>query len=69
MRRMSRTLAGWDLRLVGSLTLAAAWLVVLASFAYEAASDTPPLKTVGAAVLLLGIAITGILYAWRQPGR
>ena len=61
-------LGRWDMRMVASVTLGAAWLVVLASFAYEAASATPPLKAVGAAVLLLGIAITGILYAWREPG-
>ena len=68
MRRYSRVLARWDLRLVGSLTLAGAWLVVLASFVYDAASATPPPETIVAAVVLLGIAITGILYAWREPG-
>jgi len=68
MRSFSRTLAGWDLRLVAATTLAAGWLIVLAAFAYGAVSASPSLKTLGAAVLLLGIAATGFLYAWREPG-
>jgi len=69
MRPFSRTLARWDLRLIGASTLAAGWLVIVAAFLYSAtgapAAAAP--KSIGAAVLLTGIALTGILYAWREP--
>jgi len=68
MRSFSRTLAQWNLRLVASTTLSAAWLVILAAFAYAATSKTPPAYTIAAAVVLIGIAGTGFLYAWREPG-
>jgi hypothetical protein len=68
MRSFSRTVAGWDLRLVAAATLAVGWAAVLAAFAYGAASASPSPKTLGAAALLLGIAATGFLYAWREPG-
>ena len=68
MRSFSRTLARWNLRLVAAITLAAAWLFILAAFAYSAATTTPPASTIAAAAVLLGIAGTGFMYAWREPG-
>jgi hypothetical protein len=68
MVQFSRALRRWSLFRVGGATIAVAWLVVLAAFAYGATSTTPDLKTAGAAVFALGIAAACILYAWREPG-
>lgn len=53
---------------MAAATLAASWMIVLLGFAFAATSASPPLKTAGAAILLLGIGAAGILYAWREPG-
>ncbi len=53
---------------VAGATLASAWLVVLVAFAYGATSVQPDYKSIGAAVLALGVAAACFLYAWREPG-
>jgi len=53
---------------VAGATLALAWLIVLVAFAYGATSVQPDYKSIGAAVLALGVAAACFLYAWREPG-
>jgi hypothetical protein len=45
--------------------LAAPWLVVLAAYAYSLTSVQPTPGGLAAAAALVGIAGTGLLYAWR----
>jgi len=53
---------------VAGATLALAWLIVLVAFAYGSTSVQPDYKSIGAAVLALGVAAACFLYAWREPG-
>jgi hypothetical protein len=53
-------------RLAGG-TIALAWLIILAAFAYAATGVQPDYKSIGAAVFALGIAAACFLYAVREP--
>jgi ABC-type molybdate transport system substrate-binding protein len=69
MRTLSRALARWELMRVATATLAVVWLVLFAAFGYAATSASPDTDTLIAAAAALIIALTAILYAWREPGR
>jgi hypothetical protein len=53
---------------VAAGAVAAAWLLLLAAFAFAATTVRPDLASVLAAVAVLAIAAGSILYAWREPG-
>jgi hypothetical protein len=69
MRTLSRALARWDLMRVAVITLVLAWLLLFGALGYAATSAPPDTDTLVAAGAALIIALTGILYAWREPGR
>ena len=62
-------LAQLELMRVATGTLALVWLVLFVALAYAATSASPDTDTLVAASGALIIALTGILYAWREPGR
>jgi len=65
MQQFSRR---WSLFRVAGATLAMAWLIVLVAFGYAATTVQPDVKSIGAALFVLGIAAAGFRYAWREPG-
>ena len=69
MRPFSRVFARWELMRVATGTLALAWLLLFAALGYAATTASPDTDTLIAAAAALIIALTGILYAWREPGR
>ena len=68
MSPFSRALRRWTLFQVAGAALAVAWLAIGAAFIYGFATAQPDLKSAGAAVFALGIALACFLYAWREPG-
>jgi len=54
---------------VAVITLGLTWLLLFGALGYAAASATPDTDTLVAAAAALIIALTAILYAWREPGR
>jgi hypothetical protein len=65
MATLSRALRRWDPIRVAAVFLGVAVLVLLAAYGYAAFSVQPTLGSVVAAVVVLGIAGSGLLYAWR----
>jgi hypothetical protein len=65
MTALSRALAHWDTIRVAAAALALALLLMLGAYAFSltAAQATP--GAVVSAVALVGIAGSGLLYAWR----
>ncbi len=51
------------------ITLGLAWLLLLGALGYAATSTTPDTDTLVAVAGAVIIALTAILYAWREPGR
>jgi hypothetical protein len=65
MTALSRALARWDPVRVAAAALALVTLVLLGAYAYSlTASQATPGAVVSAAALV-GIAGSGLLYAWR----
>ena len=58
-----------ELMRVATGTLALVWLVLFVALGYAATSASPDTDMLIAAAAALIIALTGILYAWREPGR
>jgi hypothetical protein len=67
MRTLSRSLQRWDPMRVAAAALGLAFAVLLASYAVGAATAQPTLEGAVSAIVLLAIAASGLLYAWR-PG-
>jgi hypothetical protein len=67
MRQFSRLLRRRTLFEAFAITLAAAWIVVLAAYAYYALASKPAAGGLAAAGIVLLIAIASFLYAWREP--
>jgi len=67
MRQLSRLLRRWSLLRVAAVTLGAAWLLVLAAYVYYAANVSPSASSIVAASVLLLIAASSFMYAWREP--
>jgi hypothetical protein len=65
MRQLRRALAGWEPIRVAAVFLGLALLLLLAAYGYAAVTAQPTPGTVAAAVGLVGIAGSGLLYAWR----
>jgi hypothetical protein len=65
MSTLSRALRRWDPIRVAAGFLGLATVLVLAAYVYAAATVKPTVGAVTAAVALLGIAGSGLLYAWR----
>ncbi len=66
---MSRALAGWQLLRVAVITLGLAWLAMFGAVAYAATIASMGIESLLAAAGALILALTGILYAWREPER
>ena len=65
MATLSRALRRWDPIRVAAAGLAQALLLVLAAYGYAAVTVQPTLGAAVAVVALVGIAGSGLLYAWR----
>src|SRR5579864_2944048 len=65
MAPLSRALKRWHPVRVASVALGLAVLIVLASYVVAAAASPPTVGAVVAALCLLAIGGTGLLYAWR----
>jgi hypothetical protein len=65
MASLSRALRRWDPIRVAAASLALALVLILAAYGYAAYTVQPTLGAVVAAVALVGIAGSGLLYAWR----
>jgi len=50
---------------MAAIGLAVVWLAVLATYGYAVAISPTTSEGVLAAAALVGIALTGLLYAWR----
>jgi hypothetical protein len=50
---------------MAAIGLAVVWLVVLAAYGYALATSSGTSEGVLAGVALAGIALTGLLWAWR----
>ena len=53
---------------MSALTLAVAWVLVLAGYAFYAVNSQPQVWGVAAAAIVLLIGAASFLYAWREPG-
>jgi CHASE2 domain-containing sensor protein len=67
MRQFSRLLRRRTLFEVSATTLVVAWLFVLGAYAYYASQAKPEVAGLAAAGILLLVAATSFLYAWREP--
>jgi hypothetical protein len=67
MASLSRSLARWDPLRVGLAALGLALLLLLAAYGFSLTAAQVTLGSVISAVALVGIAGSGLLYAWR-PG-
>jgi hypothetical protein len=65
MGTLSRALRRWDPLRVAAGFLGLATLILLAAYGYAAGTVQPTTGAVVAAVALVGIAGSGLLYAWR----
>src|ERR1700682_858834 len=65
MPSLSRALRRWDPIRVAAVFLGVATLLLLTAYGYAAATVQPTLGAVTAAVVMVGIAGSGLLYAWR----
>ena len=65
MNTLSRALRRWDPIRVAGVFLSLAILSLLAAYGYAAYNVQPTIGTIAAAVALVGIAGSGLLYAWR----
>ena len=68
MRQFSRLLRRRTLFEVSAITLLVAWLLVLVAYAYHAFQSGAEVAGIAAAAILLLVAATSFLYAWREPG-
>jgi hypothetical protein len=65
MDTLSRALRRWDPIRVSTVFLGLATLALLAAYGYAAYNVQPTPGTIAVAVGLVGIAGSGLLYAWR----
>jgi hypothetical protein len=65
MTALSRALARWDPVRVAAAGLALGVLVLLGAYAYSLTASQVTPGAVVSAVALVGIAGSGLLYAWR----
>jgi hypothetical protein len=65
MATLSRALGRWDPIRVAAIFVGLATLLLLAAYGYAAAIVQPTPGGVAAAAALVGIAGSGLLYAWR----
>ena len=68
MRQLSRLLRRRTLFEASAITLGVAWSLVLGAYAYHAIQSGAEVAGIAAAAILLLIAATSFLYAWREPG-
>jgi len=65
MATLSRALRRWDPIRVAAAVLSLAILLLLAAYGYAAVTVQPTLSALAPAAALVGIAGSGLLYAWR----
>jgi hypothetical protein len=65
MNVLSRALRRWDPLRVAAAALGVACLLLLAAYGYGVATAQATVEGVIAAAALVGIAGSGLLYAWR----
>jgi hypothetical protein len=65
MNTLSRALVRWDPMRVSGVFLGLAILSLVGAYGYAAYNVQPTIGSIGAAVALVGIAGSGLLYAWR----
>jgi hypothetical protein len=65
MATLSRAFRRWDPIRVAAVFLGLAMLSLLTAYGYAAYNVQPTIGTIAAAVALVGIAGSGLLYAWR----
>ena len=65
MSTLSRALRRWDPIRVAAVFLGLALLLLLAAYGFAATTINPTPGAIAAVVAVVGIAGSGLLYAWR----